>query len=164
MVERGGGRFVNVSSGAAFGGVPGGAVYGMAKMGVIGLTRAMASEGRDVGIAANVIAPYAKTRPGTGFGPFPASDELNEWLAPRLVAPLVGWLAHEACPVSGECFSVGGGHYARVGLEVTDGLVDRDATIDTIAANASAILDSPATPITTTVSDNMRRMFEGFSP
>ena len=164
MAERGGGRFVNVSSGAAFGGVPGGAVYGMAKMGVIGLTRAMASEGRDVGIAANVIAPYAKTRPGTGFGPFPASDELNEWLAPRLVAPLVGWLAHEACPVSGECFSVGGGHYARVGLEVTEGLVDRDATIETIAAGASAILDSPATPITTTVSDNMRRMFEGFRP
>ena len=63
MAAAGGGRFVNVSSGAAFGGVPGGAVYGMAKMGVIGLTRAMASEGRAVGIAANVIAPYAKTRP-----------------------------------------------------------------------------------------------------
>ncbi|HEU5309161.1 MAG TPA: SDR family NAD(P)-dependent oxidoreductase [Acidimicrobiia bacterium] len=164
MAERGGGRFVNVSSGAAFGGVPGGAVYGMAKMGVIGLTRAMASEGRDVGIAANVIAPYAKTRPGTGFGPYPASEELNEWLAPRLVAPLVGWLAHDACPVSGECFSVGGGHYARVGLEVTEGLVNRDATVETIAAGAAAILDSPATPITTTVSDNMRRMFEGFRP
>jgi NAD(P)-dependent dehydrogenase (short-subunit alcohol dehydrogenase family) len=164
MAERGGGRFVNVSSGAAFGGVPGGAVYGMAKMGVIGLTRAMASEGRDVGIAANVIAPYAKTRPGTGFGPYPAREELNEWLAPRLVAPLVGWLAHDACPVSGECFSVGGGHYARVGLEVTEGLVDRDATVETIAAGAAAILDSPATPITTTVSDNMRRMFEGFRP
>ena len=34
----------------------------------------------------------------------------------------------------------------------------------TLAADASAILDSPATPITTTVSDNMRRMFEGFRP
>ena len=50
--------------------------------------------------------------------------------------------------MSGECFSVGGGHYARVGLEVTEGLVDRDATIETIAAGAAAILDSPATPIT----------------
>ena len=46
MAGAGGGRFVNVSSGAAFGGVPGGAVYGMAKMGVIGLTLAMASEGQ----------------------------------------------------------------------------------------------------------------------
>jgi NAD(P)-dependent dehydrogenase (short-subunit alcohol dehydrogenase family) len=165
MAAAGGGRFVNVSSGAAFGGVPGGAVYAMAKMGVIGLTRAMASEGLAVGIAVNVIAPYAKTRPETGFGPFGPSDELNEWLHPRLIAPLVGWLAHEACPVSGECFSVGGGHYARVGLEMTRGLLDRDATIERIAAGAAEILDSPATPITGAQgSEAMRRMFEGFVP
>jgi NAD(P)-dependent dehydrogenase (short-subunit alcohol dehydrogenase family) len=165
MAERGGGRFVNVSSGAAFGGVPGGAVYGMAKMGVIGLTLAMASEGRDGGISANVIAPYAKTRPETGFGPFPASAVLNEWLHPRLVAPLVGWLAHESCPVTGECFSVGGGHYARVVLEITDGLVDRDATIERIAACASDILDSTRTPVGGAQgSAAMRRMFEGFRP
>lgn len=165
MAERGGGRFVNVSSGAAFGGVPGGAVYGMAKMGVIGLTLAMASEGREAGIVANVIAPYAKTRPETGFGPFPASAELNEWLHPRLVAPLVGWLAHEACPVTGECFSVGGGHYARVSLEITHGLVDRDATIERIAAGMSEILDSPRGPVGGAQgSSAMRRMFDGFRP
>ena len=165
MTERGGGRFVNVSSGAAFGGVPGGAVYGMAKMGVIGLTLAMASEGREAGIVANVIAPYAKTRPETGFGPFPASAELNEWLHPRLVAPLVGWLAHEACPVTGECFSVGGGHYARVSLEITHGLVDRDATIERIAAGMSEILDSPRGPVGGAQgSSAMRRMFDGFRP
>jgi NAD(P)-dependent dehydrogenase (short-subunit alcohol dehydrogenase family) len=165
MAERGGGRFVNVSSGAAFGGVPGGAVYGMAKMGVIGLTLAMASEGREAGIVANVIAPYAKTRPETGFGPFPASAELNEWLHPRLVAPLVGWLAHEACPVAGECFSVGGGHYARVSLEITHGLVDRDATIERIAAGMSEILDSPRGPVGGAQgSSAMMRMFDGFRP
>jgi NAD(P)-dependent dehydrogenase (short-subunit alcohol dehydrogenase family) len=165
MAERGGGRFVNVSSGAAFGGVPGVAVYGMAKMGVIGLTLAMASEGRDAGIAVNVIAPYAKTRPETGFGPFPPSPELNEWLHPRLVAPLVGWLAHEACPVTGECFSVGGGHYARVTLEIAHGFVDRDATIERIAAGADQILDSPHSPIAGAQgSSAMRRMFEGFRP
>jgi NAD(P)-dependent dehydrogenase (short-subunit alcohol dehydrogenase family) len=165
MAERGGGRFVNVSSGAAFGGVPGGAVYGMAKMGVIGLTLAMASEGRDAGIAANVIAPYAKTRPETGFGPFPPSSELNAWLHPRLVAPLVGWLAHETCPLSGECFSVGGGHYARVSLAITEGLVDRDATVETIAAHASTIFDSPSAPVAGAQgSSAMRRMFEGFRP
>jgi len=165
MAARGGGRFVNVSSGAAFGGVPGGAVYGMAKMGVIGLTLAMASEGEDAGIAANVIAPYAKTRPETGFGPFPPSAELNEWLHPRFVAPLVGWLAHETCPVSGECFSVGGGHYARVSLEITRGLLDRDATIERIAAGAADILESPRAAVTGAQgSSAMRRMFEGFTP
>jgi hypothetical protein len=44
------------------------------------------------------------------------------------------------------------------------GIVLTRATIETIAANASTILASPATPITTTASDNMRRMFEGFRP
>ena len=53
-----------------------------------------------------MIVPSAKTRPGTGFGPIPWSDELAEWLHPRLVAPLVGWLAHADCPLSGECLSM----------------------------------------------------------
>jgi NAD(P)-dependent dehydrogenase (short-subunit alcohol dehydrogenase family) len=141
------GRFVNVSSGAAFGGVPEGSVYSMAKMGIVGLTRAMASEGRAAGIAANVISPSAKTRAGTGFGPIPWSPELAEWLHPRLVAPLVGWLAHEACPLTGEWFTVGGGHIARVGLTITEGYVDRDATIDSIAAHADEITGSSATPL-----------------
>jgi NAD(P)-dependent dehydrogenase (short-subunit alcohol dehydrogenase family) len=162
MVAAGGGRFVNVASGAAFGGVPGGAVYGMAKLGVVGLTRAMAFEGRDVGIAANVIAPYAKTRPGTGFGPIPWSDALAEWLHPRLVAPLVGWLAHESCDVTGECFSVGAGHFARVVVELTEGWTDRGATVESVAAHAHEILDGRATLVTPFASDAVRRMFAGY--
>ena len=71
MKAHGGGRIVNVSSGAAFGGVPNGSVYAMTKMGVIGLTRGMASEGAPLGIACNVVVPYAKTRLGTSFGPIP---------------------------------------------------------------------------------------------
>ena len=142
-----GGRFVNVSSGAAFGGVPDGSVYSMAKMGVVGLTRSMASEGRGAGIAANVISPSAKTRQGTGFGPIPWSPELAEWLHPRLVAPLVGWLAHETCPLTGEWFTVGGGHIARVGITVTEGYLDRDATIDSIATHADEIMQSPTSPL-----------------
>jgi NAD(P)-dependent dehydrogenase (short-subunit alcohol dehydrogenase family) len=159
-----GGRFVNVASGAAFGGVPGGAVYGMAKLGVVGLTRAMAFEGRDAGIAANVIAPYAKTRPGTGFGPIPWSDALAEWLHPRLVAPLVGWLAHESCDVTGECFSVGAGHFARVVIELTEGWIDRDATVESVAAHAGEILGGRATLVTPFASDAVRRMFAGYKP
>jgi NAD(P)-dependent dehydrogenase (short-subunit alcohol dehydrogenase family) len=147
MARSGGGRIVNVSSGAAFGGVPGGSVYSMAKMGVVGLTRAMASEGRADGIVANVISPSAKTRLGTPFGPIPWSDELGEWLHPRLVAPLVGWLAHDACPLTGEWFTVGGGHIARVGITVTDGWLDRDATVDSVAAHLDDIMRSPARPL-----------------
>ncbi|HMC68160.1 MAG TPA: SDR family NAD(P)-dependent oxidoreductase, partial [Mycobacteriales bacterium] len=135
MTKAGGGRFVNVSSGSAWG-LPGGAVYGMVKMGVIGLTRSMAAEGAADGIRVNVITPYAKTRPGTGMGPFPWSEALGEWLAPRKVAPVVAWLAHESCPANGECFSVGAGHVARVSIVATDGFIDRDITIESVAEHA----------------------------
>lgn len=162
MAAAGGGRFVNVSSGSAFG-IPGGAVYGMAKMGVVGLTRAMAVEGTAAGIRANVIAPYAKTRPGTGMGPYPWSEELGEWLAPRKVAPLVAWLAHESCPANGECFSVGAGHFARVSLAINDGFIDRDPTIESIADHAAEILGGPTTEMTLRSSQAMTRMFDGFA-
>ena len=164
MAERGGGRFVNVASGAAFGGVPGGAVYGMAKMGVIGLTRSMAAEGAPLGIAANVIAPYAKTRPGTGFGPIPWSEGLAEWLHPSLVAPLVGWLAHETCPHNGECFSVGAGHVAGVELVVHDGVVDREATIETWAARHAELFGGVAGTVSPFANPTMKTMLGGFRP
>lgn len=163
MQRQGGGRFVNVSSGAAFGGAPNGSVYGMAKMGVIGLTRSMAAEGAVRGITANVIAPYAKTRPGSGFGGLPWSDELGQWMHPRQVAPLVGWLAHETCPASGECFTVGGGHFARVELVMHDGLVDRAPTIESVAAGHHEICESAIAPIVGGGSRALGRMLEGFT-
>jgi NAD(P)-dependent dehydrogenase (short-subunit alcohol dehydrogenase family) len=161
MTAQGGGRFVNVSSGSAWG-LPGGAVYGTVKMGVIGLTRSMAAEGAAEGIRANVITPYAKTRPGTGMGPFPWSETLGEWLSPRKVAPVVGWLAHDECPANGECFTVGAGHVARVSIVVTDGFVDRELTIDSIAAHAGEILHGPTSEITAVSSSSFARMFDGY--
>jgi hypothetical protein len=52
-----------------------------------------------------------------------------------------------------------------VSLEITHGLVDRDATIERIAAGAAEILESPrATVAGAQGSSAMRRMFEGFRP
>jgi NAD(P)-dependent dehydrogenase (short-subunit alcohol dehydrogenase family) len=161
MAANGGGRFVNVSSGSAWG-LAGGAVYGMAKMGVIGLTRSMAAEGKGAGIVANVITPFAKTRPGTGMGPYPWSEALGEWLAPRKVAPAVGWLAHESCPANGECFTVGGGHLAKVTIQVTDGFIDRDPTIESYAAHAAEIREGATSEITPISSSSFVRMFQGY--
>ena len=143
MEATGGGRIINVSSGAGYGGFDRSTVYSMAKAGVIGLTIAMAAEGAPLGINVNVIAPYAKTRLGTGFGPIPWSEDLAEWLHPRKVAPLVAWLAHERCDVTGKCYAVGAGHVAQVAFAVNEGFTDRELTPEAVAAHADDLAAPP---------------------
>jgi NAD(P)-dependent dehydrogenase (short-subunit alcohol dehydrogenase family) len=144
MEASSGGRIINVSSGAGYGGFERSSVYSMAKAGVIGLTIAMAAEGAPLGINVNVIAPYAKTRLDTGFGPIPWSEELAEWLHPRKVAPLVAWLAHESCEVTGNCYAVGAGHVAQVAFAVNEGFTDRELTPESLAAHADELAVPPA--------------------
>lgn len=159
-----GGRFVNVSSGAAFGGVPDGTMYAMAKMGVIGLTRGMASEGRAHGIAANVVVPYAKTRPGTGFGPIPWSPELGEWLDPALVAPLVVWLAHPDCALNGETISVGAGWFAGMEIRLAAGFHDRHVEPSAFTERTDEMLRGDESPVTAFGSRAVRHLMDGFRP
>jgi len=162
MKANGGGRLVNVSSGAALGGVPDGTVYAMAKMGVIGLTRGMASEGKSSGIAANVVLPYAKTRRGTAFGPIPWSEELGEWLDPALVAPLVLWLSHSDCPSSGETFCVGGGWQGAVTMSLSSGFSQRPLTPEAIAEHHSDLFAEPGSAVTAFSSRAVRHLLDGF--
>jgi NAD(P)-dependent dehydrogenase (short-subunit alcohol dehydrogenase family) len=162
MKNNGGGRFINVSSGAAFGGVPNGTVYAMAKMGVIGLTRGMASEGAPFGISTNVVVPYAKTRPGTAFGPIPWSPELGEWLSPGLVAPLVVWLGHTSCGLNGETLSVGAGWQAAMSIAMTDGYSERELTPELIAQNETTMMSSETSPVSAFGSRAVKNLLRGF--
>ena len=162
MKNNGGGRFINVSSGAAFGGVPNGTVYAMAKMGVIGLTRGMASEGAPFGITTNVVVPYAKTRPGTAFGPIPWSPELGEWLSPSLVAPLVVWLGHESCALNGETLCVGAGWQAGMSISMADGYSERELTPELIAQNETTMMNSDTSPVTAFGSRAVKNLLRGF--
>lgn len=162
MADNGGGRIVNVSSGAGFGGFENSSVYSMAKAGVIGLTIAMAKEGASSGIGVNVIAPYAKTRLGTGFGPVPWSEDLAEWLHPRKVAPVVAWLAHRSCTVSGQCFAVGAGHVARVAFSVNDGFTDGELTPELVSAHVDEITAVPTYPTEGPDSPLMASMMRGY--
>jgi len=162
MKAHGGGRIVNVSSGAAFGGVPNGSVYAMAKMGVIGLTRGMASEGGPLGIACNVVVPYAKTRLGTSFGPIPWSPELGEWLSPSLVAPLVVWLSHNECPLNGETLSVGAGWQAGMNISMAAGYSDRGCTAESIQENIETLMGAPHSAVTAFSSSAIKNLLGGF--
>ncbi len=119
MRDQGYGRIINTSSGAGIFGNFGQTNYGAAKMGLVGFTRVLAVEGAKNNIKANAIAPVARTRM-TEELLGPVADKL----APELVTPVVTYLAHEDCPVTGEVYSVGGGRVARVFIGVTQGYVD----------------------------------------
>jgi NAD(P)-dependent dehydrogenase (short-subunit alcohol dehydrogenase family) len=127
MREQGYGRIVNTSSGAGIFGNFGQTNYGAAKMGLVGLTRVLAVEGAKSNIKANAIAPVAKTRMTEDIlGP------VADKLLPEMVTPVVAFLAHESCPVSGEVYSVGGGRVARVFVGVTRGVTDTALTAETV--------------------------------
>ena len=44
-------------------------------------------------------------------------------MSPDLVAPMVAFLAHETCPVSGEIYAAGFGRFARIFIASTEGYV-----------------------------------------
>ena len=64
-------------------------------------------------------------------------------MSPDLVAPMVAFLAHEACPVSGEIYAAGAGRFARMFIAVTEGYVSTTAapTIEDVAEHWSMIND-----------------------
>ena len=51
-------------------------------------------------------------------------------MSPELVAPMVAFLAHESCPVSGEIYAAGAGRFARIFLASTEGYVQPGAGAD----------------------------------
>jgi hypothetical protein len=53
-------------------------------------------------------------------------------LPPEMVAPVVAFLAHERCPVTGECIESVGGEVRRVYIAQTQGFADRELTIETV--------------------------------
>ena len=134
MRDQGYGRIVNTSSGAGIFGNFGQTNYGAAKMGLVGFTRVLAVEGAKNNIKANAIAPVAKTR---------MTEELlgpvADALGPEFVTPVVAYLAHESCSVTGEVYSVGGGRVARVFIGVTPGYVNKTLTVEDVANNIDEI-------------------------
>jgi NAD(P)-dependent dehydrogenase (short-subunit alcohol dehydrogenase family) len=137
MKEQGYGRIVSTASGAGIFGNFGQANYGAAKMGLVGFTRVLAVEGAKNNIKANVIAPVAKSRMTEDL-----MGDLVERFAPEFVSPRVAWLVHEDVPVTGEIYTVGAGHIARVFLGVTPGYTNTgDLTAEDVRDHFDTIRD-----------------------
>ena len=136
MREQSYGRIVNTSSNSGLLGNFGQTNYASAKMGLVGFTRVLAAEGAKYNIRANAIAPVARTR---------MTEELlgrmAERLDPALVSPIVAWLCHEDCPVSGEVYSAAGGRIARFFVGLTKGYYNPKLSLEDVRDHFEEIRD-----------------------
>ncbi|MFC4012558.1 SDR family NAD(P)-dependent oxidoreductase [Nonomuraea purpurea] len=161
MREQGYGRIVNTTSAAGLLGTARKSNYGAAKAGVVGLTRTLAQEGASHGIKVNAIAPIAATRMLThSMGEADRQltpearammDAVAGKLDPALVSPVVAFLSHEDCPITGETYTAGAGQVARFFTGRTRGYYHPTLSIEDIRDHLSEIRDetgytTPAEP------------------
>jgi NAD(P)-dependent dehydrogenase (short-subunit alcohol dehydrogenase family) len=136
MCDQGYGRIVLVSSIAGLYGDKNIAAYAAGKGAVIGLANTLAIEGAEHGVSANCIVPAARTRLAEGRD----TDDFPPW-GPELVAPAVGWLAHETCTASGALFVSLAGRMAMAYVAETPGVYQPDWTIEDVASRLGEIAD-----------------------
>ncbi len=123
-------------------GLPNNLSYATAKAAVIGLTRSLTTAGAAHGIKVNLIAPGGVHAHGGPARRRRRSDPSTQ-MSPELVAPMVAFLAHEACPVSGEIYAAGAGRFARIFIASTEGYVHPapEPTIEDVAEHWATIND-----------------------
>ncbi|HTR16695.1 MAG TPA: SDR family NAD(P)-dependent oxidoreductase [Acetobacteraceae bacterium] len=111
------GRIVNISSNTVFAGTPNMAAYVAAKAGIIGLTRALATELGKYGITVNAVTPGLTASEGVMASPHRDAFGFVEMLQavkghgrPEDIAPAVAFLASdEAHWITGQTINVDGG-------------------------------------------------------
>ncbi len=136
MCAAGYGRVVLTSS---IGGLYGNhdvANYAAAKAGIIGLSNVVALEGAEHGVRCNVIVPGAVTRMAEGL-----DTSAYPPMGPELVAPVVGWLAHENCSITGESLAAIAGRVARVVVAEAPGVYQPAWSIEAVGDRIDEIRD-----------------------
>lgn len=113
--------------------------YGAAKAGIIGLSNVVALEGADEGVKCNIIVPGAVTRMAEGMdtSAFPP-------MSPEMVAPVVAWLAHESCSISGEMLISIAGRVARAFIAESRGVYRDPWSIEEVGEQMDAIRETDA--------------------
>jgi NAD(P)-dependent dehydrogenase (short-subunit alcohol dehydrogenase family) len=143
---------INTSSTSGLLGNPGQTNYGAAKAGIAAFTVIAAQELSRYGVRVNAIAPAARTRmteqtPGlTDIVRAPSDPGTFDTWDPANISPLVGYLATESCPLTGQVLFVQGGQVRLFqGWTMTERL-DRDDrwTITELADRVPGLLGPDA--------------------
>jgi NAD(P)-dependent dehydrogenase (short-subunit alcohol dehydrogenase family) len=137
MCAAGYGRIVLTSSIGGLYGNHSVANYAVAKAGVIGLSNVAAMEGAADGVKSNVIVPAAVTRMAEGI-----DTSAYPPMGADLVAPAVGWLAHENCSITGEVLIALAGRVARAVVAETQGVYRRSWSMEDVESDIAAIRDT----------------------
>ncbi|WP_317928909.1 SDR family NAD(P)-dependent oxidoreductase [Halioxenophilus sp. WMMB6] len=134
MREAGYGRIILTGSINGLYGNAGVVNYSMAKAGLIGLSNVAALEGAEFNVKSNIILPGAVTRMAEGLdtSKYPPME-------PEMVAPVVAYLAHESCEVSGEMLIAMAGRIARAYAAETKGVYHPHWTIESVADELAKI-------------------------
>jgi NAD(P)-dependent dehydrogenase (short-subunit alcohol dehydrogenase family) len=156
FLEKDYGRVVLTTSVGMFG-LPGNIGYAIAKASMIGMAKSLTVGRRDANININCIAPNAVTRLGARTAAEQAAQQaMAPVMDPALVAPMVAYLAHESCNVSGEAYVAGAGRFARLFVGVTPGYLHpgmAGVTVDDVAANWAVINDEAGYYVPDTLMD-----------
>ncbi|OBK17388.1 SDR family NAD(P)-dependent oxidoreductase [Mycobacterium asiaticum] len=159
MCDAGYGRIVLTSSIGGLYGNHAVANYAAAKAGLMGLANVVALEGAAEGVLCNVIVPSAVTRMAEGL-------DISAYppMGTDLVAPVVGMLAHESCPINGEMLIAIAGRVARAVVAESPGVQRLSWTIEDVAEQLYAIRDLTAPlvfpPVPSGHADHIRYSFE----
>ncbi len=157
MREQSYGRIVNTSSSSGILGNFGQANYGAAKMGLVGFSRVLAAEGAKYNIKVNALAPVARTRMTEDL-----LGAMAERLDPKLVSPVVAWLVHEDCPVTGEIYSVGGGRVSRFFIGMTQGYYNPALSLEDVRDHFDQIRDETGYTVPAGPSDEFAALMKRF--
>ena len=149
MCEAGYGRIVLTSS---IGGLYGNhevANYGVSKAGLIGLSNVVALEGE--------AAAVTRMAEGIDISAYPP-------MGPDLVAPVVGWLAHDTCSITGEMLIAIAGRVAKAYIAETQGIYRGEWSIEDVAEQLDRIRDTDESlilpPVPSGHVDHIRYSFE----
>jgi NAD(P)-dependent dehydrogenase (short-subunit alcohol dehydrogenase family) len=129
MREQQYGRIVLTTSAAGLYGNFGQVNYSAAKLALVGMAKSLAHEGLKRNVKTNAISPAALSRMTEDLMP----AGLGQAMAPDVVAPVVGYLAHESCALNGEVLTAFGGHVGRAFIGESLGVTADDLTIEAVA-------------------------------
>ncbi|HEY1077268.1 MAG TPA: SDR family NAD(P)-dependent oxidoreductase [Fontimonas sp.] len=159
MVGQNYGRIVLTSSVSGIYGNQTVANYATSKTGMIGLCNVAALEGAAHNIRCNIIAPGAVTRMAEGL-------DTSQYppMGPELVAPVVGYLAHESCAVTGEMLSSMAGRVSRIYIAESQGVYQPSWTAEQVGQRLGEIREGGTPwvlpPVPSGQMDHIRRSFE----